>query len=213
MKITLGHRDFLLLPQKAVYKPDEELLIIADVHLGKAKHFLKSGVNIPASAQHKDYQNLARLFLNMQPQKVYFLGDLFHSSLNTEWMRFENIINSFSDITFTLIKGNHDIIDAKLFSRLNIEVVNEYLEDDGFIYSHHPLKQFSDQLVFAGHIHPSIRLSGKARQSVLLPCYYLSESNFLLPSFGGLTGSYSIRPADDDRVFVVYGNTVKEIGA
>lgn len=211
LNITLKNTSFVLLPQKALYKPDEELLVIADVHLGKAKHFLKSGVNIPASSQQKDYNNLAQLFLNFQPEKVYFLGDLFHSGINTEWMRFENLINAFNEIEFTLIKGNHDVIDPRLYERLNITVVNDYLEDAHFIYSHEPVKQPGDKLVIAGHVHPSFCLQGKARQHIVLPCYHFSDTHFLLPSFGGLTGSYAIQPSGNDRVFVVYGDTVKEI--
>jgi DNA ligase-associated metallophosphoesterase len=211
MVITLQEREFVLLPQKAVYKPDEELLIIADVHLGKARHFLKGGINIPSSAQQQDYQNLTQLFITYQPRKVYFLGDLFHSSINTEWMRFESLIQAFNDIEFTLIKGNHDIIDARLYVRLDIRVATDYLEDDHFIYSHYPFETPVDKIVFSGHIHPSFRLYGKARQSVLLPCYHWSTYNFMLPSFGGLTGSFAIKPVAGDRVFVVYADTVKEI--
>lgn len=211
LNLTLRNTSFVLLPQKALYKPDEELLVIADVHPGKAKHFLKGGVNIPASSQQKDYNNLARLFLNFQPEKVYFLGDLFHSGINTEWMHFENLVNAFNEIEFTLIKGNHDVIDPRLYAGLDIEVVKNYVEDEHFIYSHEPIKQPGDKLVFAGHTHPFCRLQGKGRQNKVLPCFHFSDTHFLLPSFGGLAGSYSIQPANNDRVFVVYGDTVKEI--
>jgi len=209
MDIVLNGITFQLLSQKAVYQADEELLIIADVHLGKARHFMRSGVNLTHKAQQSDYQNLAQLFFSYQPKKVYFLGDLFHSSINADWMHFENLINAFSAIEFTLIKGNHDLIPTSFFTRLNVNVINETLETEQFIFSHHPLSITTDKIVFCGHIHPAVRLQGKARQSVLLPCFHYSAPNFLLPSFGRLTGSYIIRQKRNEKVFIVVGNEVK----
>ena len=36
----------------STYKHDEKLLVIADIHLGKARHFRKEGISIPARAHH-----------------------------------------------------------------------------------------------------------------------------------------------------------------
>ena len=50
MQLSLNNSEFTLLPEKALYKEDERLLIIADVHLGKASHFRKEGVYMPPKA-------------------------------------------------------------------------------------------------------------------------------------------------------------------
>ena len=126
-------------------------------------------------------------------------------------MHFENFINAFSGTEFTLVKGNHDTIDSSFFARIGVVLVDEYLEDEHFIYSHTSIEDNKEKIVFAGHVHPNVILLGKARQRVKLPCFYFSNNCFLLPSFGSLTGSYTIKPNKNDRVFVVYGNVVEEI--
>jgi DNA ligase-associated metallophosphoesterase len=209
MQLRLGGSDFILLPEKAIYKTDESILIIADVHLGKASHFRKSGLSIPASVQMNDFENLRKLFLKIAPHKVYFLGDLFHSKLNNDWAHFTKLILEFPTIQFTLIKGNHDIINKELFRELDIKVVEDLIETDDFIYAHEPLAHPS-KITFAGHIHPGILLTGPARQSVTLPCFHFSRNVMTLPAFGILTGYYKVT-LDNSRVFAVLPNVVREL--
>lgn len=209
MQIELGGALFTLLPEKALYKEDESLLIIADVHLGKASHFRKAGIAVPASSQATDYKNLEAVFLRMEAKNVYFLGDLFHSSFNRDWHHFESLIRKFPEVHFTLIKGNHDIIDERLFEQLGIEVVFDFIETEQLIYSHKPME--SDKLNIAGHIHPGIVISAGARQSLQLPCFYKDGNTFLLPAFGKLTGLYKMSPTSGSRVFAVLSEEVREL--
>jgi DNA ligase-associated metallophosphoesterase len=211
MQIQLLEATFTLLPEKALYKEDEQLLIIADVHLGKAGHFRKEGFSLPQKAQMADYDNLRAIFYNLKPLKVYFLGDLFHSKLNSDWKYFSELIGQFSHIAFTLIKGNHDIIDEQLFRELGITIVEEELEEKGIVYSHMPVEVLPEQVNIVGHIHPGIMLSGKGKQSVRLPCYHLCGNTLLLPAFGNLTGLYMIDCKKDDRVFGVLPKEVIEL--
>src|SRR5438552_19050932 len=98
MTIEINKKQFTLLPEKALYKHDERLLIIADVHLGKASHLRKEGIPFPAHSQISDYNKLTQLLLKTDPLKVYFLGDLFHSTFNRDWHYFTELISSFPQI-------------------------------------------------------------------------------------------------------------------
>jgi len=210
MQIRLRNSDFTLLPEKAIYKEDEGLLILADVHLGKGSHFRKAGLPIPINAQKNDYENLHKLFTKIAPRKVYFLGDLFHSSINNDWVYFARLINEFPRIAFTLIKGNHDIINTELFRELDILVVDDYIETEDFIYSHEPLEQ-GEKINFVGHIHPGICLSGQGRQSVTIPCFHLERNIMVLPAFGVLTGLYRMPVNNSNRVFAVLPSSIREL--
>ncbi|MBS1688017.1 MAG: ligase-associated DNA damage response endonuclease PdeM [Bacteroidetes bacterium] len=211
MQLFLRGSEFTLLPEKALYKHDESLLIIADIHLGKASHFRKSGIPMPANAQAADYKALERLFEKVQPEKVYFLGDLFHSTFNGDWHYFAALISRFQQIDFTLIKGNHDLINKSLFRELNITVIDNTLEDASFIYSHAPLSETDGKINISGHIHPGIRLSGQARQSLTIPCYYLINNILLLPAFGVLTGLYIMDWDNAADIYAVLSNEVRKI--
>ena len=211
MTIEIKGSRFSLLHEKALYNDDTSLLIIADVHLGKASHFRKAGIAIPANAQHNDHENLQLLFRRLAPAQVYFLGDLFHSSINSDWFRFCELIGLFPQIKFTLIKGNHDLINTKKFGELCIEVVDS-IEEGNIIYTHAPMDRVPDGKVnIAGHIHPGITLSGPARQSIRLPCFYTTPSLVILPAFGTLTGTYVMKRTSETTIYVVLPDRVTQI--
>ncbi len=211
MTITLNGISFELLYEKAMFEPEQQLLIIADVHLGKALHFRKQGIAIPAAAQDGDYKALQELFDKIKPKQVYFLGDLFHSDFNNDWHTFCDLINDFKQIRFILVKGNHDLIDTHLFSEMCIGVVDT-IEEEGLIYSHEPLKKIpAGKINICGHIHPGIVLNGAGRQSVKLPCFYLLENLFVLPAFGVLTGLYPLEKKKGSKIFGVLSDAVRQV--
>ena len=85
------------------------MLIIADVHLGKVMHFRKAGMPIPKKLITSDSATLRHLIEKHHVSRVLFLGDLFHSQHNSEWLIFEEWLNLFSNISFELALGNHDV--------------------------------------------------------------------------------------------------------
>ena len=203
MQIALAGTNILLLPQKAMFLPEHSILIIADLHLGKAQHFRKSGIMMPAGSAAKDYITLNSLIEQYTPQQVWFLGDLFHSIHNLEWLQFEAFIHAWPGIDFTLIKGNHDIIQEEYYDKLGIAIVPHVLPLDQLLFSHEPMSEVAEgKINIAGHIHPGCVIHGKGRQSYRLPCFHLSGQNFLLPAFGYLTG-LSIMENKNAAVFAV----------
>lgn len=212
MKIEIKGCAFTLLHEKALYKHEGQILIIADVHLGKARHFRKAGIAIPTISQQGDYTNLERLFRKTNPSEVYFLGDLFHSTVNHDWQHFCELIALFPSIKFTLIRGNHDLIHNRQFGQICVEVVDEIVNGD-FIYTHEPLEPVPDgKINIAGHIHPGFVLSGGARESIKLPCFYATPEHIILPAFGVLTGLYSMSKTAEVKIYAVLPDCIKAIG-
>lgn len=203
-----GHT-FTLLPEKALYKHEGSTLIIADVHLGKASHFRKAGIPMTAQAQMSDYDNLKKLFDKVKPEQVYFLGDLFHSSINRDWHFFCDMIALYPAIKFILIRGNHDLIDKSKFDELCVEVVDS-IEEDGFIFTHEPLDEVpAGKINIIGHIHPGFVLSGIGRQNVKVPCFYATNELMILPAFGVLTGLYNMEKTVATKIYIVLSDSVR----
>lgn len=193
MQIQLNNTVVSLLPQKALLLPEEAILVIADIHLGKAAHFRKSGIFIPGESVWGDLKALYALLDQHHPGQVWFLGDLFHSSHNTEWQQVATLVRMHPDTLFTLIKGNHDILDEAHYEAAGISVTQEPIELDGMIFSHEPMGEVPyGKINVAGHIHPGCTWRGKGRQTLRLPCFYLRERTLLLPAFGALTGLYTM---------------------
>lgn len=186
LEIHLQEEPFFLLPQKALYRPGSQQLILSDLHLGKATHFRKQGLPMPQQSMLRDFDLLTWLLKTWQPQSVLLLGDLFHSHYNREWLWFKSLLASHDHIQFVLAEGNHDILKDHHYDFDNL-IKTPLIEEERFVFSHHPLKN-DPRLNVCGHIHPGVRLFGRAKQSVSLPCFYHYQQTFILPAFGSLTG-------------------------
>jgi uncharacterized protein len=209
MKLNLLNDSFDLLPEKAIYSVEKKMLVLSDLHLGKAMHFRKNGIAIPQESSKKDYAVLIDLIAKHNPEKVILLGDLFHSAYNSEWSLFCDFINIHSAIEFTLVIGNHDILQKELYNDLKIAVVRESMELDSIIFSHEPMLEVPiGKINIAGHIHPGVILYGMGKQKIRLACFYFNEDQLILPAFGRLTGLQLINPEKDSKVFAVVNNKV-----
>jgi DNA ligase-associated metallophosphoesterase len=212
MQLKLLNTIVELLPEKAMFLPETNTLVIADIHLGKAMHFRKNGISIPPQSAEKDYMRLNALIERKQPQRIIVLGDLFHSTHNSEWNLFCEFVAYRSGIRFMLIIGNHDILDRNYYNKLCLEVIDHTLELQDLILSHEPLKKVPDGMVnVAGHIHPGFVLQGRGRQNIKLPCFYLLPNQLILPAFGSLTGLYRLEKVRNAEVFVVANERVIEV--
>ncbi len=142
------------------------------------------------------------------PRVICFLGDLFHSALNKEWNFFEKWVAKKS-VEIILVAGNHDIISPLKYEDLGIKVVSE-VEWDDFLLTHHP-EERTGFFNFSGHIHPAIRLRGKGRQSLRLPCFFKSGQQLILPAFGKFTGTFILEPKKNDEVFAIVEDEIMKI--
>ncbi len=206
--ISLQDQQFILHPSGAIYWPQQSLLLISDVHLGKVSHFRKFGAAVPVSAIRRNFEMLGETMAFFNPKKICFLGDLFHSYLNGEWAFFESWVQS-SNLEIILVSGNHDIISPLKYQALGIKVVHEW-ELQGFLLTHHP-EERTGFYNFSGHMHPAVTLRGKGRQSLRLPCFYLRKMQLILPAFGAFTGTHVFEMEQDDEAFAIADATVIKI--
>ncbi len=206
---TIYGQSLQLLSEGAILWVDRNILFIADLHLGKVEHFRKEGFPLPVQAGHASINKLEELIKKINPEEVIFLGDLFHSNYNSAWITFKNSMEIFHEKKFTLVIGNHDILSDEDYSDSVLEVVPEPYILEPFILTHHPEEEVPINLYnLCGHIHPAVRLKGRAMQSMRLPCFYFSDHVGILPAFGTFTGSHTIQAQAGERVYVVADDRV-----
>ena len=204
MTITFQKQTLHLHPFRAIFWEEQDALLIADLHLGKAAHFRKHGLAVPAVVLQKNLENLQILIDTFAPQRVIFLGDLFHSTLNYVWQYFVRFMENYGDLCFELVQGNHDILPPELYAAAQLTVYTEPLVVEAFIFSHYPLEEVPARLYnFYGHLHPGVKLSGYGGQSMRLPCFHFGKRQAVLPAFGKFTGLAIVRPVAGDQVFVI----------
>jgi len=196
----INSNTFHLHPTGTMFWVEKKILFIADVHLGKVAHFRKHGSAVPQDAILKNFEQLDEAISCCNPKEVCFLGDLFHSSLNTEWLYFEKWVGQ-QKALITLVSGNHDIINPLRFEKIGIKIFDERILDT-FLLTHIP-EEREGLYNFCGHIHPGVRLQGLGRQILKMPCFFKKPNQMILPAFGEFTGNYILEPEDGDEVFVV----------
>ncbi len=202
----------LLHPFRAAYWEKEELLLLADLHLGKAAHFRKEGLPVPQAVSDTNWDRLISLLLDFRPQRVVFLGDLFHSDYNADWEELVDLMRQFSTIQFELVVGNHDILDPRHYEQSALLLQGTALQMSPFLFTHEPtLAEQSDLYNVAGHIHPCVRMRGRGRQRLRLPCFYFGEKGGILPAFGAFTGMGEVGVTSRDQVFVIVENEVMKV--
>jgi uncharacterized protein len=106
-----------------------------------------------------------------------------------------------------LVRGNHDRRAGDPEANAAIEVADAPVVAAPFVLAHHPIPSALGY-VLAGHLHPRVRLTGTARQSERLPCFWFSRRVGVLPAFGDFTGQADAPVAPGDRVWGIAGGEV-----
>ena len=210
-------QEMCLLPEKALFWPSKDMLIIADLHLGKAGHFRKSGIPIPSAIHLHDLDLLTSLLHQTHACHLLFLGDLFHSTPNHEWLQFEQWLQSWLNKNpthrATLAMGNHDIHGEKQLPSC-LSICAQY-EEEGIVFSHepvHPSSILPHQYNLSGHLHPAVNLRLRGRSAVKLPCFYLGKKQGILPAFGQFNGHLSMPINTQTDIFMVVEGKVLKYG-
>ena len=207
--VELAGETLWLLASKAIYWPAKSMLIVADIHFGKATAFRSLGVPVPHGTTTENLQALSQLLDAYACEEIVFLGDFLHAraahapatlAAMHAWRA------RHPDLRLTLVRGNHDLHAGDPPASLGIVMVDEPHRAGPFALCHHPDLE-ADGYVLAGHVHPVFHLRA-ARETLRLPCFLLGPSRAILPSFGSFTGGYAIRPLADEAVFVTADSAI-----
>lgn len=203
MQIEIKGETFILLHQKALYWKNRKTMLISDLHLGKITHFRKSGIAMPSIAHTDNLSRLDELLAMYDTDRVFLLGDLFHHTYNTEWDRFASWRSQYASLAMKIMLGNHDRLPHHLLEAAQIDITQEWVEND-FIFTHHPKNQdVEGAYIFAGHVHPVYSLRSGGSPALRLPCFVFDEHQAILPSFGVFTGGYEVAASTDRKIFVI----------
>jgi DNA ligase-associated metallophosphoesterase len=204
--VRLGGEDVVLLAERALFWPRAATLVVADLHWGKAATFRAAGIPVPVGATSDDLARLDAALFRTCARRLIVLGDLFHARPGriatqtlAELRRWRALRG---ELEIMLVRGNHDRHAGDPPDDLRINCVNAPAFVPPFVLRHEPAAS-DEGYTLAGHLHPGIVLAGPALQRERLPCFWLTPRGAVLPAFGSFTGSASVVPGPEDRIFVV----------
>jgi DNA ligase-associated metallophosphoesterase len=206
--ISLLNQTLTLLPQRAIFWREEEILFLSDLHWGKTEVFHQAGIPVPFGVLKEDLHRLTSAISASQAKRVIILGDLIHhvrgishevDEVVRQWRR----VNS---LPMELIEGNHDRGIAKFMSNWEIELVPREKSIGPFVFRH-ALGAKTEKYIWAGHLHPTVRLA----QGLRFPCFEVGNRQGCLPAFSLFTGGQNIHRQLGSRYFAVVDQTVLEV--
>ncbi|MEI6031242.1 MAG: ligase-associated DNA damage response endonuclease PdeM [Synechococcaceae cyanobacterium ELA739] len=188
-----GH-SFELLAGRALWDPALALLLVADLHLGKAESFQARGIPLPSDGDAETLNALLQLAHRWRPRQLIVLGDLVHDRLGLTGDLRQKLaaLPALLGCPLRLIGGNHDR------GHWHEGLPQEPAQALGPLWLSHGPDPRAGLLNVCGHLHPVVQLGRKADR-LRLPCFAFDpqRQQLVLPSFGALTGGHPYpQPAD-----------------
>jgi len=213
--LAVAGETLMLLPEKAVYWPARQMLIIADIHFGKAASFRAQGIPVPRGTTTENLAGLDDLVERHGAHHVMFLGDFLHaraahaSSTQQAMLAWRH---TRPDLQLTLVRGNHDKHAGDPAAALGIELVDEPHTVGPFAFCHHPDLDMDNDAGYAlaGHVHPAWVLATRY-DALRLPCFVVGSQRMILPSFGSFTGGHVVTREAGDAIYVTSGEAVHAV--
>jgi DNA ligase-associated metallophosphoesterase len=188
-------------------------LIVADPHFGKAATFRARGVPVPHGTTLETLARLDAAIAVARPAALVVLGDFFHAAeahATATLAALRAWRQSRPTLDIVLVEGNHDLQAGAPPADLGIRVEREPWCVDGLAFCHHP-RFVAGAHAVAGHIHPAVRISGRADDGLRLPCFWMRDGLTVLPAFGSFTGGARIDRESGDRVIAIGDDRLYEI--
>ena len=200
-----------LMVERCVFWREKQILLAADLHLGKEGTFRSAGIPLPEGPSIETLNRLGRALQRSGATRLMILGDLFHGSnavaacaeIMTDWRK------RHLAVAIELVGASHDRWSGALPEHWNIEVHEEPRLVQPFALRHYPAAADSETYWIAGHLHPGVILKeGKRGAALRLPCFYFGEHGAILPAFGSFTGVTKVDPGRDGNCYAIVDQEV-----
>ena len=192
--IRFGGSLWLLDSRAALYWPEQDCLLLADLHFEKGSYLSQYASPVPRYDSRATLRSIAALLACYQPNRVLCLGDSFHDVhafdrfLAEDVAQLKTLVLSVKE--WIWLEGNHDPQVPEALDGLRAESYPLHTQQGSVIHCRH-IPQDNDGLQIVGHFHPKARFAaGKRRfrgKSLVV-----TDKLMLMPALGQYTGGLNI---------------------
>ncbi|HEX9907606.1 MAG TPA: metallophosphoesterase [Thermoplasmata archaeon] len=167
-----------IIPGGAALLTDDNVLVVADMHLGCEAALEYEGLSIPRVQTKRIENYMKQVVQSIGPRRVIVAGDLKHNfsrNLTQEWRdvsRFVGVLRGLAPLE--VIKGNHDNYLGAILAGFDVPLRKE-VTAGGVRILHGHLGEPKPVPTVIGHIHPSVRLKDDIGVSVKDHCFLHHE--------------------------------------
>lgn len=192
----------------ALWLPESQTAIIADLHLGYSWAQRRRGELGPLA----DLQTREKLFQcneELRPKRFVFLGDIVHAPRSCapeyEWIA-ETLQQLSQNAQLISVRGNHDRQFADEFAQLNLHHVPVWSEQL-LTAIHGDRFEFTTpkgHTLVLGHLHPALGIRDASGAGQKLPVFLANQRCVVLPAFSPFARGYNVAcglPAEIRKCF------------
>ena len=169
--------------------PDEELVVVADLHLEKGSSNAVRGRFVPPYDTRATLSALAAVMDRLRPRRLIALGDSFHDRRAEGRLSpadQERLTAMVAAVDWIWITGNHDPEPPRGLGGTTLDTV----AIGPLVFRHEPSKSDATGEV-AGHLHPCARVGVRGR-ALRRRAFALDGRRCVLPAFGAYTGGLNL---------------------
>jgi DNA ligase-associated metallophosphoesterase len=190
---TLAGIALSALPSGALWWPDEALLCVSDLHLGKSERVARrGGALLPPYETAETLDRLAGDIARHAPRAVICLGDSFDDGACAGALAPEDagrLAALMAGRDWIWIAGNHDPAPLPVAGRHLAELTR------GPLAFRHVARPGTAPGEISGHWHPKARVALRGR-TVSRPCFLTDGARMILPAYGAYTGGLRVDHPD-----------------
>ena len=171
----------VLRPSGALFWPDQRMLVLSDLHLGKSERIARrGGTLLPPYETTETLTKLADEAAATQPKTILCLGDSFddrRAAASLDDSHIATLQRLQAGRRWIWIEGNHDPGPLGLGGT----TLAEYRQ--GPIHFRHIAAASCESGEISGHYHPKARIKHTSRR-----CFIADKKRIIMPAFGAYTG-------------------------
>jgi uncharacterized protein len=189
--ITLGGHRLIPDLSGALYMPDDETLLVADLHLEQGTSLARRGIHVPPYDTLLTLQQLEQVLQISKARQLILLGDSFHDAVAhgeiDDGVR-QRLVALTDSVSTIWISGNHDPLPPK---GLGGQMLDELCI--GNLTLRHIPGDFAEGCCeIAGHLHPGAAIIQRNHR-VHSKCFISDGRRLIMPAFGSYTGALNVR--------------------
>lgn len=178
---SLGPAALIALPSGGLHWPARGLLVVSDLHFGKAERLARrGGALLPPYENAATLEKLDRDIEATGARAVVCLGDSFDDLGALDGLAEGErlwLTRLMAGRDWIWIEGNHDAGPVDLAGRHLARL------DLGGLVFRHIADPAAQEPEISGHYHPKARLPGRTA-----PCFLIDAARVILPAYGAFTG-------------------------
>lgn len=197
--------EFQLLPSRALYWPRQQMLVVADLHLGRVVSRFPKIVDSVKQALNR----LSGALEQTNAERLLFLGDVFHMRNNYHY----DVINafaqwraSFARMEMILIRGNHERAMGDPPSQLQLRCIAPGYHEEGVTFLHEPRQV--DTFTMCAHLHPCLLVPTARAIATTVPCFVWNQDYLYMPAFEDTVPGRVITRRFDEQYACIHNQTV-----